>query len=117
MGKFILIAQKIFESIYNGDKSNSARGLNRGLSSNFWWLISSNSVKFTEECVMRTEKHVLAEKCLQIGLMWFCYNNDMVWKYIDSQVKKKFLAQQSVRMIIILRDIDIGFVVKSCNSD
>ena len=30
--------------------NQSAPGLNRGLSSNFWWLKSANHVKFTEEC-------------------------------------------------------------------
>ena len=30
--------------------NQSGSGLNRGLSSNFWWLRSVNHVKFTEEC-------------------------------------------------------------------
>ena len=33
--------------------------MNRDLSSNFWWLRSANHVKFTEESVICTEKHVL----------------------------------------------------------
>ena len=49
-----------FEAIQNNGK------LNRGLSGNFWWLISANHMKFTEECVMCTGKHVLV-KCLQMG--------------------------------------------------
>ena len=40
----------------------SAPGLNRGLSSNFWWLSCANNVKFTEECVMCTRKHLLVKK-------------------------------------------------------
>ena len=28
----------------------------------FWWLKSGNSMKFTEECVMCTTKHVLVKK-------------------------------------------------------
>ena len=31
---------------------SNAPTLNRGLSSNFWWMRSANHVKFTEECVM-----------------------------------------------------------------
>ena len=33
--------------------------LNRGLSSKFWWLRSTNRIKFTEKCLMCTEKHLL----------------------------------------------------------
>ena len=40
----------------------SPPGLNRGLSSNFWWLRSAHHEKFTEECVMHTEKHVLVKR-------------------------------------------------------
>ena len=40
----------------------SAPGLNRSLSSNFWWLKRENHVKFTEECFMFTEKPVLVKK-------------------------------------------------------
>ena len=36
--------------------------LNRGLSSNPWWLTSTNHVQLTEECMMCTEKHVLVKK-------------------------------------------------------
>ena len=35
----------------------SASGVNRDLSSKFWWL-SANHLKFTEELVMYLEKHV-----------------------------------------------------------
>ena len=40
----------------------STPGLNRGLSSNFWWLRSISHVKFTEEGVMYMKKHVLVNK-------------------------------------------------------
>ena len=49
------------EAIQNGSKSNSGPGLNRGLS-NFWWLRSANYVKFTEDCVMCTKKHISVKK-------------------------------------------------------
>ena len=43
-------------------ENQSALELNRGLSSNFWWLRSANHVKFTEECVKCMEKYVLGKK-------------------------------------------------------
>ena len=46
----------------------SASGLNRGLSSNFYWLLSANHEKFTEECVMFTEKHVFSQTIFTYGL-------------------------------------------------
>ena len=36
-----------------------ASGLNRGLTSNIWWLKKANYMNFTEECVMYTKKHIL----------------------------------------------------------
>ena len=39
-----------------------ASGLNRGLSTNFWCLRSANHVKFTKQCVICMEKHVLVKK-------------------------------------------------------
>ena len=39
----------------------SAPGLNRGWPSNFGWQRSANHVKFTEECIMWMEKHVLVK--------------------------------------------------------
>ena len=52
-----------FEPIQNGSKKkNVASGLNRGLSSNFWWLRRANYEKFTEECMLFIEKHVLVKK-------------------------------------------------------
>ena len=41
-----------------------AAGLNRGLSSNFWWQRNANYVKITEECAMSIEKFVLVKKNL-----------------------------------------------------
>ena len=43
-------------------EDHRTRRWNRALSSNFWWLRSTNHVKFTEECVMNTEKHVLVKR-------------------------------------------------------
>ncbi len=51
-----------FEVIQNNSKSNNAPGLNRGLSSNYWWLRIANHMKFTEEWIICTEKHVLVKK-------------------------------------------------------
>ena len=71
-----------FELVYRKDYSNPAKmfwafqndnKLNRGLSSNFWELRSANHVKFTEEFVMYTEKHILVKKMftneLNMGLL------------------------------------------------
>ena len=40
----------------------SASGLNRGLSSDFWYLTRANYVKFTDERLMCTEKQVLVKR-------------------------------------------------------
>ena len=42
--------------------NQSAPGLNRGLSSNFWWLSSAEHGKFTEQCRIYTGKHVSIKK-------------------------------------------------------
>ena len=42
--------------------NQSALGLNRSLSSNFWWLRNANHVKFKEEYVMCMEKPILVKK-------------------------------------------------------
>ena len=42
-------------------------GSNRGLLSNFWSLKSTNHKKFTEECEMCMEKHVLIKKMFANG--------------------------------------------------
>ena len=41
--------------------SQSVSGLNRVLPSNFGWLRSAKYLKFTEKCVLYTEKHVLVK--------------------------------------------------------
>ena len=43
-----------------------AAGLNRGLTSNFWWLRRANHLKFTEQCVMCTEKPCNIYWCREI---------------------------------------------------
>ena len=53
-----MLSLKVFKMKVN----HSAPGLNRVLSSNFWWLKSAKHVKFTEECVICTEKHVLVKE-------------------------------------------------------
>ena len=54
---------EIFVSrLFRMTANQNAPDLNRGLSSNFWWLRSANHVKFTEERVLCTENHVLAKK-------------------------------------------------------
>ena len=42
--------------------AKETEGLNRNLSSNFWWFRKANHVKFTDERVMCTEEHVLVKK-------------------------------------------------------
>ena len=42
--------------------NQSVPDLNKILSSNFWWLRNLNHVKFTEECVMYKQNHVLVKK-------------------------------------------------------
>ena len=37
---------------------------------NFWWLRCANYVKFTEECVMYIEKHVLVKKKKNFFTNW-----------------------------------------------
>ena len=53
--------------LFKMSANQSAPGLNRGISSNFWLLESANNVKFTEEFVMCTEKYVFVKKSLQMG--------------------------------------------------
>ena len=60
--------------------NQSASRLNRGLSSDFWWLRSVNHVKFTEEYV----KHVLIKsKFFRWAKYWFAITNlgqkDSTW--------------------------------------
>ena len=85
----ILISQKyLFWGYFKwGQIKQSSTGLNRGLSSNYWWLRSVNHVKFTEECILCIEKHVLIKKIFknglcdyEPGLKW----QAMVCKHIES---------------------------------
>ena len=48
--------------------ANQTVCLNKGLSSNLRWLRSVDHMKFTEECFMRTEKHVLGKKLFTNGI-------------------------------------------------
>ena len=60
----ILIAQEYFfwcHSKWRQIKEN-ASDLNFSLSRKFWWLRSANHKKFTVECSIYTEKHILANK-------------------------------------------------------
>ena len=42
-------------------ENHNAPDLNRSLSSNNWWLKRADHMKFTEECVMCSEKNVLVK--------------------------------------------------------
>ena len=53
--------------------TKSILGLNRGLTSKFWRLKSINNVKFTEENMMRSEKHVLVKESLQRDWTLVCH--------------------------------------------
>ena len=50
-----------------GTIQNNTPGMNRGLLSNFCYLSKMNHVKFTKECVMCTEKHILVKKMFTNG--------------------------------------------------
>ena len=66
--------------------NQSAPGLNRRLLSNFWWLRSANYVKFTEEYMIYTEKHVLLKNvniCFKHGFGWG--NKSIEWKHTVSR--------------------------------
>ena len=97
---------KIFVSrLFEIATNQSAPGLNRGLSSKFRWLTSVNHMKFTEECVMYTEKkHFLIKKSLQINmglpLGTRVKKQSMETKHIFL-AKKKFDAQQSVNKVTL----------------
>ena len=57
--KIILIVQKYFSGYLKWWQiKQSATDLNRGLTSEFWWLKSANHMKCTQECVMCRLKHV-----------------------------------------------------------
>ena len=88
--------------------NQSALGLNRDLSSNFWWLRCVNHVN-TEECVIFTEKYILVKNCLEMDLpLWpQLKKQSMEWKHTDFLVKKKFQAQQSVIKVILTVLLDM----------
>ena len=71
--------------------NQSDPSLNRGASLNFWWLKNSKYMKFTEDCVMCTEKHVLVKK-----MFTNCHYKpeakkpSMEWKQTDSLLKNSF---------------------------
>ena len=72
--------------------SDSVPGLNKGLSSNFWWLIGTNYVKFTEKCVICTEKHVLSKKDLNKPVKCGFVPTSLSWKH--SLLKENTLSLQ-----------------------
>ena len=57
---FTLAKIFVLRPFKNDSKSNSAPGLNRGLSWNFWWQKIANHTKL--KCVMYIAKHVLVKK-------------------------------------------------------
>ena len=94
------------------------------LSRNFRCLRSANHMKFTEECVMRSEKNLLVKKCLQKDRTWVCHYKpeskiqSMEWKHTNSPIIKTYRTQQSVKneMLLLFWDmkghIRIGFLEK-----
>ena len=65
----------------NQTKSNQIKQrvprLSRSLSSNFWLVRNTNDVKFTDEFVSYTEKHILVG-CSLMSLTWLCqYEPDL----------------------------------------
>ena len=68
--KIVLFTQ--FKMMLN----QSALDLNRGLSSNFWWLRDANHVRFTDECALCTEKHVLVTQIFtnELSMELPCWN-------------------------------------------
>ena len=93
-----------FEAIQNGSKSNNAPGLNRGLSSKFWWLRRANNVKFADECVKCMENHVLVKKRFingwNMGLsLWTwvkktIYGLEMHWCYSKEKILGAALSKE-----------------------
>ena len=93
-----------FEAIQNDIKLNSDLVLKRGMSSNLWWLRSTNHVKFTEECVMCIEKkHVFIKKffkkSLQMGKRWVCDKKPS--RNTLTMENRKFQVQQSVKKVML----------------
>ena len=85
--------------------------LNRGLSSNFCWLRSANQVKFTEECMMCSQKHVLRKKCLQISSTWLGHyepelkNQSIEWKHTDSD-------KENILVAVVSKDGQAGSLLR-----
>ena len=94
---------RLFKILVN----QSASGLNRGLSSNFWGLRNANHVKFTEECVMCMVKHVLARKMFSNGKNMSLLQRAWVKKALHGVKthwlfsKKWFLLQRSVKKVML----------------
>ena len=63
--KIILFLQNIFlfRPFQTAANQTNASDLNRGLSSNLFWLRRANHVKFKEEFVMCTVKQILVKEC------------------------------------------------------
>ena len=83
-------------------------GLNRSLSSNSCWLRSSNHVKFTVECEMCSGNHVSVKKnvyeCTKRGFATQSLagkDSPRSEKQTDSPIKKKFLAQWSIKKVML----------------
>ena len=70
----------------------NASGLNKSLPLHFWRLRIANYIKFTEECVMYTEKHVLVKQYFWV---------ERTYHRVETQclVKKKFWAQWSAMKV------------------
>ena len=62
----------MFLRLFKMKTNQTAPGLKRGLSSNFWWLRSANHEKYIEEYMLYMEKHAKVKKIftsrLNIGL-------------------------------------------------
>ena len=100
-----LVYDKYLFSVYSKWKQikQIAPDLNRGLSSNFCWL------RMSEPSEIYRLSDVYGEACfnLQIDKMWVYHykslskRQSMEWKHMDSLVKKKFWAQQSLKKVIL----------------
>ena len=95
-----------FKAIQNGNKLHSAPGLNRGLSSNFWWLRCANHVKFTKECDVYREtsfsqKIFTNELNMVLPLQAWIKRQCMEWKRTDFPENKRFRVLYSVKLVIL----------------
>ena len=106
----------------------SVPGLNRVLSSNFWWLKSENYVKSTEECVNCTKKHILVKKMftksLNTGLPWWAWVEKIVsgvethWLSCKEKVLGTAVGKESHAdsCLVYERMHQVGFTRKRCKS-